>query len=140
MWYISEKVSMVVILVDRHEAREVEHQEKAKWIRSVLEKMAIPLDEWPESPSMDNLRKMRVLLHQVGIDIIDDNNDGIEIYWQDELKAVWRKPFYKLVTDPKERNTRYKFYYELHLRCDPSIESLQENLETNEEEDDESTE
>ena len=108
---------MTVILVDRHEAREVEHEEKVKWIHSILERMDLPIDEWwPEDPSMENLRKMRKPLRKVGIDIIDDASDGVLIYLNDDLIAEWRQPWYKIVEDPKERDVRYRFYYEMHLR------------------------
>lgn len=40
-----------IILVDRNEVREVEQEEKAKWIRSVLEKMKLPLKKFLASTS-----------------------------------------------------------------------------------------
>jgi len=117
---------MTVLLVDRHEARKIEEEEKAKWIRSVLEKIGVPLDDWPENPSMANLRKMRDLFRAAGIEIINDNCEGIEIYLNDEMVAYWRRPFYKMVMDPRERDVRYKFYYEMHLQCDSVYDQNQQ--------------
>jgi hypothetical protein len=108
----------MIILVNRHEARKVEHEEKAKWIRFILEKMEIPLDGlWPEDPSMENLRRMKFKIKKLGIDIIDDAQDGILIYVNDDLIAEWKKPWYKLMEDPKERDLQYRFYYEMHLNA-----------------------
>jgi hypothetical protein len=125
---------MTVILVDRQEARKVEHEEKTKWIYSILEKIGVPLEGlWPEEPSMENLRKMRVRLRKFGIDMIDDAADGVLIYANDDLIAEWKQPWYKLVEDTKERDIQYRFYYEMHLQ-NRSVFDGQEDLEENPEE------
>ncbi len=105
-----------IILVDRNEVREVEQEEKAKWIRSVLEKMKLPLKKfWPQQASMENLRKMRISLREYHVDLIGDANDGIQIYANNELVAEWVRPRYKLVEDPTQKDIQRRFYYEMHL-------------------------
>lgn len=122
----------MIILVNRHEAREVEHEEKVKWLYSVLEQMEIPIAEWwPEETSMENIRKIKPKLRMLGIDIINDAEDGILIYLNDELIAEWQQPWYKLVEDPKERDVKYRFYYEMHLRRRCIFEDQQQNPEAN---------
>lgn len=108
---------MTVILVDRHKAKDVENEEKAKWLRSILEQINVPLDNWPAIPSMDNLRKMRVLLKSLSIDIIDDSDEGLDVYWNDKLIAEWKRPRYVLRENKKERDPQFRFYFEMHLKC-----------------------
>jgi hypothetical protein len=129
---------MVVILVDRHEAREVEHEEKVKWLRTVLENVGVPMEDWPDAPSMENLRKMRKLLQSVDIDILDDSNDGIEVYNGDKLIAEWRRPYYVLREDLTQRNERHRFYLEMHLKCRTVFEEEKEAAESNSLEEDDS--
>ena len=102
------------ILLYRHEQHEIENSAKMEWLMTVLHRLGVPLDDWPEKPTMADLRKARVLLKKLDLDIIDDSDSGIEIYCQGELIAEWRRPFYKLVSVPKELDPKYKFYLELH--------------------------
>jgi len=108
---------MTVILVNRHEVREIEHEEKVKWLRSMLEQIGVPLDDWPETPSMENLRNMRSLFRQLQIDVINDSDDGLLVYFNNKLVAQWVRPTYKMIEDPNEKDQRYRFYYEMHLNC-----------------------
>ncbi|HUU89536.1 MAG TPA: hypothetical protein VMX17_17520 [Candidatus Glassbacteria bacterium] len=121
---------MTVILVNRHEVREIEHEEKVRWLRSILEQIGVPLDNWPENPSMENLRNMRTLLRKLEIDVINDSDDGLLIYFNNELVAQWVRPTYKMIEDSKEKDQRYRFYYEMHL----NYSSVFDDNTTNEEE------
>jgi len=117
-----------IILVDRNEAREVEHEEKAKWIYSILERMKLPVkDMWPKESTMDNLRKMRVKLRQHNVDLIGDADDGIQIYGDGELVAEWKRPRYKLVEDPTQKDIQRRFYYEMHLITKCIYDNKREN-------------
>lgn len=104
------------IILRRDQQVEIELQEKSKWVRLILGKLGLPVDQWKETLSMDDLRKIRMELKALGIDIIDDSDNGIEIYVKDELIAEWRRPHYILKLNPKERDSRYKYYLEMHLR------------------------
>lgn len=105
-----------IILVNHHEAAQIEHEEKTIWLRGIFEKIGIPLGFWPENPTMKDLRKMRGVLLAEKIEIIDDNNSGLEVYFDGDLIAEWRKPFYKLKRDPNIIDPRYRVYLEMHLR------------------------
>lgn len=121
---------MTVILVNRHEAREIEHEEKVRWLRSILEQIGVPLDDWPETPSMENLRDMRSLLKKLEIDVINDSDDGLLIYFNNKLVAQWIRPTYKMIEDPNEKDQRYRFYYEMHLNYN-SVFGDANNMEEN---------
>ena len=115
-----------IILVSHQNFKTVENEEKVKWLRSILSKMSIPLDNWPENPSMNDLRKMRKLLLSQGVQIIDDNNEGLLIYVGNDLVAEWRKPNYVLKKDINERDPRYRTYLEMHLKRRPVIEETED--------------
>ena len=117
-----------VVLVDRQRAKAVEYEEKAKWIYSILEKMKLPVkDIWPKEATMENFRKMRTVLRKFNVDLIDDADDGVIIYSNNELVAEWKRPRYKLVEDPTQKDVRYRFYYEMHLITNCIYDHTQEN-------------
>ena len=105
------------ILVNRNEARDVENTTRGEWVISVLEALGVPVDDWPKEPSYEDLRKMRNTLKALDVDIIDDRENGIEIYFQNNLIAEWRRPFFKLMKDPNERDPKYQRYLEMTLNC-----------------------
>lgn len=106
---------MTVILVNQQDASKVENEEKVKWTFDVLETMGLPVEEWKGEATMDKLRKIRSILKQKDIDVIDDSSGGIEIYYSGTLIGEWRKPKYVLREDPNEINMYYKYYLEMHI-------------------------
>jgi len=117
---------MVVILVDRSEAPEVEIEERVKWAFAVLEDMGLPMDEWPKETTMDNLRWIRRLVIKFDVDIVDDVQGCLQIYLKDRLMAQWTKPWYVLRVNPKERNVIKKYYLEMHLNYEVFYPQQQE--------------
>lgn len=94
-----------------------EIQEKSKWVREILSKIGLPVEEWSENLSMDDLRKIRAELKQLDLDIIDDSDSGIEIYFQGDLIGEWRRPRYILVQNPRERDPRNRYNLQMHINC-----------------------
>lgn len=105
---------MQPIKLRRDQQVEIELQEKTKWVRLILGKLGLPVEKWKENLTMDDLRKIRLELKSLEIDIIDDSNNGIEIYIKNDLIAEWRKPHYILKKNPEERDSRYKYYLEMY--------------------------
>ena len=106
---------MTVILVNRHDAAQVEQEEKVKWALGILSFIGVPVEDWPNEPSMENLRKVRGALKKLEIDI--DSNSGLKIYHQNNLLAEWLRPTYILREDSKELDVKYRYYLEMHLNC-----------------------
>ena len=107
----------VIITLKRQDQMEIEIKEKSNWVRSVLSRIGLPTDKWADPLSMDDLRKLRVELKSLDIDIINNGNNEIEIYYQGDLIAEWQKPFYILRENPRERDPKNRYYLEMHLKC-----------------------
>ena len=106
---------MTTILVNRHEATQIENEEKVNWAIDILQTMGIPVEDFPKEPTMDNLRKIRGILKKLEIDLIDDSDAGLKIYFKGDLIAEWFRPTYVLREDPKEISPQYKYYLEMTL-------------------------
>ncbi len=113
---------MTIVITTQSQQREVEMQEKAKWVRNILGHMGMPVEEWTENLSMQDLRRLRVELKSLDIDIIDDTDNGLEIYYQGNLIAEWRRPFYVLKEDRNQLNPKDRYYLEMHLRCNDAFD------------------
>ena len=96
---------------------DTEAREKANWVKSILTSIGLPTDDWSEQLSMDDLRRIRQELKSLDIDILDDTNFGIEIYYQGEPIAEWRRPSFVLRENPRERDPKERYYLEMHLNC-----------------------
>ena len=108
---------MTVITIKRTEQMDRELQEKSKWVRDILSKIGLPVEEWSETLSMDDIRRIRAELKQLDLDIIDDSNAGLEIYFQGDLIASWLKPTYVLVQNPRERDPKNRYNLQMHINC-----------------------
>ena len=108
---------MTIVITTQSQQREAEMQQKAKWVRNILGHIGLPVEEWAENLSMQDLRRLRVELKSLDIDIIDDTDNGLEIYYQGNIIAEWRRPLYVLKEDRNQRNPKDRYYLEMHLRC-----------------------
>ena len=106
-----------VLIIKRQDQMEIEAKEKANWVKSILTSIGLPTDDWSENLSMDDLRRIRAELKSLDIDILDDTAGGIEIYYQGELIAEFRKPNFILKENPREKDPRNRYYLEMHLNC-----------------------
>jgi hypothetical protein len=106
------------ILLDRNEnTREVEIQEQARFVKSILEALQIPIEWNPEEPfSVESKIRFRKELDQFKINIIDDSNGGIKIYVETDLIAEWHKPLFKLKKDSSQIDPRKQIYLEMNVR------------------------
>lgn len=118
----------LVMTLQRDQQAEKELQEKSKWVRGILKNIGLNTDTWPENLSMNDIRKLRADLKALDIDIIDDTDNGIEIYYQGEMIAEWRRPFYVLREKPGEKNPKYRYYLEMHINCRSVFEQQEEKL------------
>ena len=106
-----------IITLKREQQVELELKYKSQWIRDILAKIGLPVEEWSEMLSMDDIRHIRSELKNLDIDIIDDSDSGIEIYYQSNLIAKWLRPRYVLRENPSERNPKNRYYLEMHINC-----------------------
>lgn len=107
------------IYLDREDAKSIEEEERSLFLRGILEKIGVPLDDiWPDKyvETIDQKIKLRGLLSKLNIEIIYDGDRGCKIYHEDELLAEWFKPRFLLKRDNKAKTIQKKFYYEMKIK------------------------
>ena len=80
--------------------------------------MGLMLDFWAEETlilDVDQKSKLRKLLLDNSLQIIDDFDGDMKVYFQKDLVAHWEKPIYKLKTDTSKLNHRKQFYVEMAI-------------------------
>src|SRR5689334_16785731 len=80
--------------------RQVEDEEKRRFLHSILEQMGVPLDFWvsDEPLTIQQRMQLRKIFASYGINVID-NRETMEIYVEGEVVASWNKPHYVLKKD-----------------------------------------
>ncbi len=112
------------IYVDREDVRRVEGEERSAFIREVIEHLDLPeLDEiWPIEEtegggiSVENKVKLRALLGHFGVDIVDDGDRGVKIYFDRKAIAEWKKPFVVLRTDMSDPVPSRRLFAEMQIK------------------------
>lgn len=100
--------------------QEVEEEEKTRYLRSILEQMGIPIQEFWTTDSKLSIKqrmKLREILGKWGVQVIDDLDGHMQIYVEGELVAEWLKSTYKLKRDLRERDPRKQMYLEMEVNC-----------------------
>lgn len=122
------------ILLNYNEStQQVEEEEKTRYLRSLLEQMGVPIQEFWTTESVLSINqriKLRGLLATYGIQVIDDLDGHMQVYVEGEKVADWFKCTYKLKRDLRERDPRKQLYLEMEVNC----WSLFEESETTEQE------
>lgn len=109
------------ILLDYNEnTKQVEEEEKTRFLRSLLEQMGVPITEiWTgDTPlSIDQKIKLRGILATYSIQIIDDLDGFLQVYVEGERVAEWHKCIYKLKRDLRQIDPRKQLYLEMEVNC-----------------------
>lgn len=97
--------------------REIEEEEKSRFVRSILEAIDVPLDFWgPEDVlSVEGKMRLRSVLNSLDIEIIDDRDGGLIVYADKEKIAEWFKCEYVLRQDPSAINPRKRVFLEMQV-------------------------
>lgn len=122
-----------ILLNHNENTHQVEEEEKARYLRSLLEQMGVPVQEfWTQEStlSIDQRMKLRGLMATYGIQVIDDLDGHMQVYVEGDLVAEWFKCTYKLKRDLRELDPRKQLYLEMEVNC----WSLFEEAETQEQE------
>lgn len=94
--------------IDRSELNSTIEEQKYAFIVEILSSINLPLDSClPESGNsfdftLEYKVKLRQLLGKHNINIIDNNNDEIKIYSNNELIAKWNKPSFEFKENLKD--------------------------------------
>lgn len=105
------------ILLDNSEKiREVETQEQARFIRSLLDALEVPIEWNPdEQLTVESKIQFKKSLNIYNINVIDDADGGLKVYVNNEMIGEWIKCKYKLKEDPSQLDSNKKLYLEMNV-------------------------
>lgn len=109
-----------VIFSDREDVSQVVDSIKFSWVKFILEQTGMDLegcfpDDDSEERTLDQKSKLRSILKQNKILVIDDHDGGVKIYIDEDLIAEWKKPHFNIKQDLKQIDPKKKLYTEIHL-------------------------
>lgn len=109
------------ILLNYNEStQQVEEEEQLRFIKSLLEQMDVPIDEFWSTDSklsVEQRIKLRGVLNTFGIQIIDDLDGHLQIYVDNDLIGEWHKCTYKLKRDLRQIDPKKQLYLEMEIDC-----------------------
>lgn len=100
--------------------RQVEDEEKLRFLRGVLEQMGVPIEDFwsTDGPLSINQRiRLRGVLASYGVQVIDDLDGHMQVYVEGDPVAEWFKCTYKLKRDLRELDPRKQLYLEMSINC-----------------------
>lgn len=107
-----------ILLNHDENTREIEEEEKMRFLRNILEEMNIPISNFWETDSLlmiEQKIKLRKILVDFGIQIIDDLDGNMTMYVDNEKIAQWYKSTYKLKRDIKQLDPKKQLYLEMEI-------------------------
>lgn len=113
-------MEQVILLNATENTRQVELEERERFVRAVLEAMELPLEGvWDENSvlSTEGKIKLRGILSAYKIEVIDNMGGEVKIYLEDQLVGEWKKCRYVLKKDLGQRDPRKRLYLEMHTQC-----------------------
>jgi hypothetical protein len=119
-----------ILLNYTENTRRVEEEEKTRFLRSILEQMGVPINDFwgtEESLSVEQKIQLRSLLTTFGIQVIDDQDGKLDIYVEGEKVAEWQKPTYKLKRDGQQIDRKRQLYLEMSVSCWSLFEESEQN-------------
>lgn len=107
----------VILLNYNENTKQVEDEEKMKFLHSLLEQMGVPIEDFwtEESLSIENRIKLRNVLNTYSIQVIDDLDGNLQVYVEDQKIGEWNKCKYKLKRDLKQLDPKKQFYLEMEV-------------------------
>lgn len=110
--------SFTVLLNSNENTRKVEEEEKSRFIKSIIEAMNVPMEDvWDEDGelSIEQRIKIRKVLSDFNIRVLDYPGGELEIYVDNDLVAKWHKCEYVLKRDLAAIDPSKKLYLEMKI-------------------------
>jgi|SRR5208283_4912173 len=124
-----------LLLNTNENTRAVEDEEKTKFLKYILEKMGVPIQEFWASDdplSIDQRIQLRGILSTFGVQVIDSLDGLFQIYAGGDIAGEMYKPTYKLRRDLREIDRRKQPYVEMEIETwSPFEEEQTDNTEDN---------
>lgn len=121
----------IVLLNYNENTRQVEEEERSRFLRSLLEQMGVPVEEFWTSDgplSIDQKIKLRGILSTYNIRVIDSLDGMFQVYVDEEKIAEFDKPTYKLKRDLREIDPRKQLFLEMEISCWSLFEETEQEL------------
>jgi len=109
-----------ILLNYNENTRQVEDEEKIRFLRNLLEQMGVPISDFWTSDgplSVDQKIKLRGILATYNIQVIDDLDGHMQVYVEGEMVGEWHKCLYKLKRDLRQLDPRKQLYLEMEVNC-----------------------
>lgn len=109
-----------ILLNYNDNTKKVEEEEQLRFLRTLLEQMGVPIsDFWATDSdlSIDQKIKLRGILLNYGIQVIDDLDGHVQVYVENELVGEWTKCTYKIKRDLRQIDPRKQLYLEMEVNC-----------------------
>ncbi|MGI0058164.1 MAG: hypothetical protein ACREBJ_00210 [Nitrosotalea sp.] len=115
-----------ILLNYSENTRQVEDEEKARFLRGILEACFENTDVQTQIQTIWNVNgvlsapqkvKLRGVLATYGLQVIDDLDGHMQVYLENELIAEWYKCTYKLKRDIRVTDPRKRAYLEMEVNC-----------------------
>jgi hypothetical protein len=126
------KMKGTILLNYSDNTKQVEDEEKTRFLRGILDQMSVPIGEFwiADGPlSIDQKIKLRGILASYGIQVIDDLDGHMQIYVEGEKVAEWFKCTYKIKRDLRQIDPRKQFYLEMEVNCWSVFEEEEQRLQ-----------
>lgn len=104
-----------ILLNTNENTKELEEQEKNRFVRSIIDCLDIPIEFNPDTPNVENKIKLKRDLQKYKIFIVDDYNGGLKMFLDTDLIAEWHKCKYKLKEDVASRDPKNKLFMEMQV-------------------------
>jgi len=115
--------------------QQIEKEEKNRFLRYLLEEMGLPIQEfWKEDEltlSIEQKMKLRSILSNYAVQVIDDSDGYLGVYVEKELVGEWRRCNYKLKRDLSQIDPKKQLYLEMEINCWSLFEEQEEPTEEN---------
>lgn len=114
-----------ILLNHTENVKQIEEEEKQRFLHDLLVYMGISINDFWESGtplSVDQKIKLRGLLTTYKVQVIDDLDGHMQVYFIDDsgnyvLVGEWHKCTYKLKRDVKQRDPKRQLYLEMEVNC-----------------------
>lgn len=104
----------VVLLNSSANFREAEAEEQTRFIMSIIEALEVPF-EWNANEPLSILDRIRLrkVLSQYNISVIDDMDGGVKMFLDRDKIAEWHKALFILKEDPSQVDPKKKLFVEM---------------------------
>ena len=100
--------------------KQVEEEEQTRFLHDLLEQMNVPVQEFwtsENSLSINQKIKLRNLLHVFNIQLVDDRDGHLQVFFENQLIGEWKKCTYKIKKDLNSIDPRKQLYLEMQVDC-----------------------